>query len=116
MEKKKKGDQFRILDYAKLPEKPVSPDLKKIFLISLVAGLGIGIGFIFLLDFFNGAVQRKEELAELGVPVLVTIPRIYNERTKLWMKVNTFASLCSLLAAGVMAAGFAFVAFSDRFP
>ena len=38
MEKKNKGEQFRVLDYAKLPEKPVSPNPKKFFIISLVRG------------------------------------------------------------------------------
>jgi polysaccharide chain length determinant protein (PEP-CTERM system associated) len=109
LEKKKKGEQFRVLDYAKLPEKPVSPDIKKIFLMSLAAGLGIGLGIVFLVDFLDASVQRKEDLFALGIPVLVTIPRLYDERAKTLMRVNNIASLFSLLAAGALAAGFAFL-------
>jgi uncharacterized protein involved in exopolysaccharide biosynthesis len=109
LEKKKKGEQFRVLDYAKLPEKPVSPDIKKIFLMSLAAGLGIGFGIVFLLDFLDASVQRKEDLFALGIPVLVTIPRLYDKRAKTLMRVNNIASLFSLLAAGALAAGFAFL-------
>jgi uncharacterized protein involved in exopolysaccharide biosynthesis len=47
MEKRQKGEQFRILDTAKLPEKPITPDVKKYFFLSLVAGLGVAAGIIF---------------------------------------------------------------------
>jgi capsular polysaccharide biosynthesis protein len=111
MEKKKKGEQFRILDYAKMPEKPVYPDLRKIFAFSLAAGLGVGFGILFLFDMLNTSIQRKEEMETLGVPVLVTIPKIYDERAKRWMRVNSIASICALLAGGVITAVFAFEAF-----
>jgi len=111
MEKKKKGEQFRILDYAKMPEKPVSPDLRKIFAVSLAGGLGVGFGILFLFDMLNASIQRKEEMEMLGVPVLVTIPRIYDERAKRWKRVNGIASICALLAGGVITAVFAFEAF-----
>ena len=44
MEKKQKGEQFRIIDPAKLPQKPVSPNMKKLFLLFLAAGFGSGGG------------------------------------------------------------------------
>jgi polysaccharide chain length determinant protein (PEP-CTERM system associated) len=112
LEKKKKGEQFRILDYAKLPEKPVSPDTKNIFLKSLLTGLGIGAAILVLFQFLDPSIQRKETLAELGVPLLVTIPRIYNDRAKMWRRINNIASLFSVVVAGLLTAGFAIVALS----
>ena len=50
MEKKQKGEQFQVIDVARLPEKPVSPNLPKLFMITVVAGLGLGAGCIFLLE------------------------------------------------------------------
>ncbi len=77
MEKKQKGEQFRILDHARLPEKPISPDIKKFFLLSLVAGLGIGAGIIFLLEFFDSAIRRDEQLEDdLGLTILASIPQL----------------------------------------
>ena len=35
MEKKQKGEQFSIIDPARLPEKPISPDLRRLFLMVL---------------------------------------------------------------------------------
>ncbi len=77
MEKKQKGEQFRILDHARLPEKPISPDVKKFFLLSLVAGVGIGAGIIFLLEFFDSAIRRDEQLEDdLGLTILASIPQL----------------------------------------
>ena len=67
MEKKQKGEQFRILDRAVLPQKPISPDMRKLFLFSVAAGLGLGGGLIFLLDFMNTSLkQPKDYETELG--------------------------------------------------
>ena len=42
MEKRQKGEQFKILDHAKLPEKPFKPNLRKILLAALMLGLAAG--------------------------------------------------------------------------
>ena len=39
MERKQKGEQFRIIDAARLPQKPVSPDMRKLFLLTVALGL-----------------------------------------------------------------------------
>ena len=41
IQKKNKGEQFRIIDYAKLPEKPVSPNMLRLFLMFVAAGLAL---------------------------------------------------------------------------
>ncbi len=75
MEKKQKGEQFRILDHARLPEKPISPNVKKFFMLSVVAGLGLGAGMIFLLEFFDTSLRRDEQIEkELGLTILASIP------------------------------------------
>lgn len=78
MEKKSKGQRFRVLDSAKTPKKPVSPDIKKLLLMSLAAGLGIGGGLIFLLDFLDTSLRRPEDIeTQMRVPVLATVPNVY---------------------------------------
>ena len=47
LEKRQKGEQFRIIDPARVPEKPFSPDVNKILLIGLLAGIGGGFGLAF---------------------------------------------------------------------
>ena len=75
MEKKQKGEQFRILDYARLPEKPISPDVRMLFMLSLAIGLGLGGGTAFLLEFLNPTLRRDEQIeTEIGLPILASIP------------------------------------------
>ncbi len=101
MEKKQKGEQFRILDYARLPEKPISPDMKKIFLLSIAAGLGLGGGIIFLLEFIDTSFRREEDIESfLGLPVLATIPLIKKPRDHFKKIVNNFLTVIALLISG----------------
>jgi capsular polysaccharide biosynthesis protein len=75
LEKKQKGQSFRVIDQAKVPQRPVSPDMKKILLFCVAAGIGIGAALIFLLDLLDRSIKIPQDAErQLGVPVLATIP------------------------------------------
>ena len=77
LEKKQKGEQFRVIDPARLPEKPFSPDIPKILLISLLAGLGCGLGLAFVREQMDRSFHDAGDVEiALGLRVLATIPRI----------------------------------------
>lgn len=77
LEKRRKGEQFRVLDPAVKPLKPVKPDPIKIMLGALVAGLGLGCGLAYLREIMDAAFYSAEDLeAYLGVPILVSIPDV----------------------------------------
>ena len=77
MEERQKGERFRVVDPAALPQKPVSPDPKKLFLFTVFAGLGLGLGGVFLLDYIDTSVKGLDDIDKyIGVPVLATIPSI----------------------------------------
>jgi polysaccharide chain length determinant protein (PEP-CTERM system associated) len=83
MEKKQKGEQFRILDPPRAAEKPVSPNLKLLFLACVMAGLGIGGGLVFLCEFFDNSVRKPEALqARLSLPVLMVMPAMEHMQTR----------------------------------
>ena len=48
MERRQKGEQFRIIDPAIAPGKPFLPDLKKIMFLSVLAGLALGCGLVYI--------------------------------------------------------------------
>ncbi|SCX96420.1 GumC family protein [Desulfoluna spongiiphila] len=77
MEKQQKGGQFRIIDPARVPEKPMVPDMQKVVLFILVAGLGLGCGIVAMLELmmptFRGAGSVEVYTA---VPVIANIPTI----------------------------------------
>lgn len=112
MEKKQKGEQFSIIDPARLPQRPVSPDLQRLFFLMVAAGLGLGAGLVVLFDFFDSSLKRPESFeADLGIPVLATVPQIHQLRD-LWRKrLNWIATVVSLTVAVCLLAGFAIVAF-----
>ncbi len=77
LEKRQKGEQFRVIDPARVPEKPFSPDVPKILLISLLAGLGGGVGLAFIREQMDRSFHDAGDVEiALGLKVLATIPRI----------------------------------------
>jgi len=87
MEKKQKGEQFCILDPAKVPRKPVEPNMKRLFFFAVVAGLGIGGGLIYLKEYYADYFKTIDEIeATLDLPVLAVIPTRITQRLKLYRR------------------------------
>lgn len=75
MEKRQKGERFRIIDSANLPERPFKPKKSNFILGGGVFGLGIGAGLVYLFEFLNPAFRRPEDFIGLiDKPVLAVIP------------------------------------------
>lgn len=111
MERKQKGEQFQIVDVARLPEKPISPDFRKLFLITVLAGLGLGGGVVFLLEITDTSVRRLDKLEEeIGLPVLTTVPRIFDEGDHRQHRMKMIATAASLVVAFLLTATFAVMA------
>jgi polysaccharide chain length determinant protein (PEP-CTERM system associated) len=108
MEKKQKGEQFRILDSAKLPEKPVSPNMNKLFFLSLAAGLSIGAGLIFLLEYLNTSFATPKDIEDhLGCAVLAVVPEIYQPKDLKWQRLNHVLSIFAVMLSFALFVGFA---------
>jgi polysaccharide chain length determinant protein (PEP-CTERM system associated) len=77
LERRQKGEQFRIVDPARIPEKPYKPDIPKVLLIGLVLGLGAGLGITFVREQMDRSFREAEDLeVTLGLRVLANIPRV----------------------------------------
>ena len=89
MERKQKGEQFRILDPAKKSEKPVKPNMRKLFIMVVGAGLAIGCGIIFLMEYLNSSFKRPEDIEEdLQLPVLCSIPKIIDRKRRILHRIE----------------------------
>jgi polysaccharide chain length determinant protein (PEP-CTERM system associated) len=77
LEKEQMGERFTIIDAARFPEKPVSPNRPAILLIGLILGIGSGIGVASLQEFGDRSARSADALARAtGFPVLAGIPEI----------------------------------------
>ena len=108
MERKQKGEQFRILDPARQPQKPVKPDMRKLFIMVVGAGLAIAAGIIFLLEYLDNSFKRPDDIeAELDLPLLCTIPQIIDRRALLLRRFEYASCVVFGLISFVLFAGFA---------
>ena len=82
LEKRQKGERFRIVDPANLPQVPYWPDKKIILLIAVMAGAGVGFGLVFVLELMKLGFKKPQEVEDaIGLPVFATIPKfsLFNE-------------------------------------
>jgi hypothetical protein len=112
MERKQKGEQFQIIDRARVPLNPMSPNLKIIFILSVFLGLNFGGGLIFLKDYFDTSLKRSADIErDLGISVLATIPKIYHAKDLRQRKLRKVMTISSLFITTCLFAGFAVLAF-----
>jgi polysaccharide chain length determinant protein (PEP-CTERM system associated) len=77
LEKRQKGEQFKVIDPARVPEGPFSPDVPKILLIGLFAGLAGGMALAFISEQMDRSFHDAADVEiSLGIKVLATIPKI----------------------------------------
>jgi polysaccharide chain length determinant protein (PEP-CTERM system associated) len=77
LEHKQIGQQFKVLDPPRLPEKPSSPNRLVRYAAGVIGGLGLGLLLVALLEYLDRTMRSESDVqAALGLPVIVTIPLI----------------------------------------
>ena len=77
LEKRQIGEQFKVLDPARMPEKPASPDRPRLYLIAVLVALAVGFGCAALAEFFDRTLRTEADVrAALNLMVLATVPMI----------------------------------------
>jgi polysaccharide chain length determinant protein (PEP-CTERM system associated) len=84
LEQRQKGEHFRVIEPARLPERPTGPNRVRLLLVGLALALGAAGVAVVLAEQVDTSYRRADELrATAGVPVLSTIPRIVTEADRL---------------------------------
>jgi polysaccharide chain length determinant protein (PEP-CTERM system associated) len=77
MERRWKGDRFKVLDPARAPERPFFPDRPLFALVGMVGGLALGLAAAFAAEILDHSVKSAEDLQDiLPQPVLIVVPHI----------------------------------------
>lgn len=77
LERRQKGEQFKVIDPARIPEKPFRPNIPRNLLIGFLLGMGIGFGVAFFREQVDRSFKDAEDLeTTLGFKVLANIPKI----------------------------------------
>ncbi len=80
LERRQKGEQFRVIDPARVPERPFSPDIPKIFLIGFALSIGCSLGSAIIREQLDRSFHDAGDVeVTLGLRVLATIPKIEEE-------------------------------------
>jgi uncharacterized protein involved in exopolysaccharide biosynthesis len=69
--------RYNITAPANRPITPNTADQPKILLMALFGGLGLGVGLVYLIEFFDHSFKSVEDIEQvLGLTVLGTVPKI----------------------------------------
>jgi polysaccharide chain length determinant protein (PEP-CTERM system associated) len=74
LERRQIGEQFRVLEPARLPERPVSPNRVQINTMGALGGLALGMGLLLFLEYRDRSMRTEADVrGALGLPVLAVI-------------------------------------------
>jgi polysaccharide chain length determinant protein (PEP-CTERM system associated) len=77
LERRQKGEQFKVIDPARIPEKPMQAKVFRILLAGLLLGMGSGLGMAFVREQMDRSFRDAEDLeATMEFKVLANIPKI----------------------------------------
>jgi polysaccharide chain length determinant protein (PEP-CTERM system associated) len=83
LERRQIGEQFRLLDPPRLPQRPISPNRPRMTLMGLLAGLAFGLGMAALLEYRDTTFATDSDLVStLSVPVLAVVPAMFTARER----------------------------------
>jgi polysaccharide chain length determinant protein (PEP-CTERM system associated) len=103
VERQQIGEQFKILDPARLPERPYSPHRLRIIAMGAVLGLGLGLAVIGFFEYRDSTFKTEDDVQRvLQLPVLAMVPMMASDRE---LRVQRRRRLAVALGVVVMAAG-----------
>ena len=78
-----KAGGANVIDYAKEPKTPSSPNIKKNIFLGLLIAFAVSFVYFFVREAFNATITSVKDLErEFQIPVLGTIPRLVATRDK----------------------------------
>ena len=109
LERRQAGEQFRVLDPARMPERPFSPNRMRMNAMGAFAGLAVGLALAGLLEFRDTTLRTDDDVVvSVGLPVLAMIPLMITSADQQrqsrvrWIAVAAAAAVMVLSTAAVI--------------
>jgi polysaccharide chain length determinant protein (PEP-CTERM system associated) len=104
LETRQIGEQFRVLDPARVPMRPFSPNRLQLNALGTALGLALGLGLVLLIEWRDTSLKSDDDVrVALGVPVLALVPMMRTpaeiRRAQRWRLALAGASAVVLVAA-----------------
>lgn len=115
MERRQKGEQFRVLESAVPPPEPASPNRRLLLALAFVFALALAAGIAVLQEASDTSVHDPRSLQErLRIPVLASVPAILlesdrMERRRRWLREATAAGVVTATVLLASLVGYVYV-------
>jgi uncharacterized protein involved in exopolysaccharide biosynthesis len=108
LERRQIGEQFKILDAARMSERPSSPNRPRLYSLGIGGGLVLGLALAALMEYLDKTLRSEADIgAALNLLVLATVPVLEGVRGR---RSRWRLAVVSAVAVVVTAAGAAAVA------
>jgi polysaccharide chain length determinant protein (PEP-CTERM system associated) len=109
LESRQIGEQFRILDPARVPERPFSPNRLRLNAMGTFAGVAVGLAFVLLLEWRDTSLKTDEDIKTvLGLPVLALVPLLITRADQVRARKRRLIAGSAVVLVLALAAGAAF--------
>jgi polysaccharide chain length determinant protein (PEP-CTERM system associated) len=106
VEERQIGEQFKIIEAARTPVRPLGVDRLQLNVVGTLAGLGVGLLLAFLLELRDRSFWRPEDIVEvLKLPVIALVPRVLSDADRRRLRARRYAivsgAVLAVVAGGV---------------
>jgi hypothetical protein len=106
LERKQKGEQFRVLNTAQIPTNPIEPNRSKLILFSFFLSFMFGMALGVLVEVSDHSLRDSASAQSLiGLPMLATIPKLVLDTERVRKAVLRRSILITASTMGVLMVG-----------